>query len=164
MKSGRLFDDLTVKFFLEKEIPYDSFNEGTIYTVINIGLFPLIDFPKYAVDLQELFRSCKESGEYFILLLDSDGVREQRGIEVTHIDSYIQWHIYKPLPERILNFKKENYIEEIKKSTSAFNKIYQQYKSKLKKGEIEIVPYHYYIEDNYEFLDKGKGVTAKTSR
>lgn len=90
--------------------------EDTVHIILEIDGEPLAAFSYYAIDLEELFRSERESGAFFIVTCwcgqpSCAGIG--RGVMVEHRDGLVHWRVPEPEPERELLFVETEYVKAL---------------------------------------------------
>ncbi|MCW3059119.1 MAG: hypothetical protein JWQ02_940 [Capsulimonas sp.] len=91
--------------------------EDNVHIVVEIDGEPLAAFSYYAIDLEELFRSERDSGAFFIITCwcgqpACAGVG--RGVAVEHRDGMVYWRVPEPGPDREYVFRETDYAQALR--------------------------------------------------
>lgn len=133
-----MFNDLDGFYVMEQTIPGGW--DKRIYSVLEVDGFPLVEFPTYAVDVQQLIHSLEQGGTYPILTqgFHFKGHTAADPIIVTHAEGYITWRVGKPVLERVYHFERSKYSELIHKMKIDIQSIIGQFHKELWASNVHI--------------------------
>lgn len=105
-------------FVAEERIPFGS--GKSVYAVIEVYQVPVVDFPRYAINVQELINSERQSGDFKIIEPNHFALEEYEWIDpepvtVIHHRSHISWTVGAPVFKRCWAFERKQYRQFVRK-------------------------------------------------
>ena len=151
LRSPQKYNLIDGFYVLEQRVPlhYTRY----IYTVLEIDGYPVIEYPKYSIDVAQLSYSLQGSGFYTILQpglgFSSERDIVPQDIEVTHHAEHITWKVGSSSLERLYHFEKKAYTSLVEKMKDDLLAIVEQQHQELKEGDTKLVAWGY---DRWAFL------------
>lgn len=145
LRFPKVFNTLDGFYLLEHNLPR-AYNKR-IYIILEVDDFPLVEFPRYSIDVEQLLLSLQGTGFYTLLLPGRAFRRDQDPlpdpVHVIHHPTYISWQVKSPLLERTFYFEKQPYTALAERMCTDLLQIVEEYHSDLWVSNIQVDPWSY---------------------